>query len=354
MINKDRIRKGAATTPDPYNILSLVQYYYPKSSALTYKKKETIIVVPSDLSKSNTIYKKIESELKRKFTSVEFSSRKDGEWYKIRVSKGGRGSVHILTTKGKISEVMRPGMAYELYFQSVLLDGITFTKNRRKLLSEDISDSILNTIPSMNLSLVVSAGRKKVGIGNIKSSSRVGGENLKPDVIIYRNGGSPVRISLKQSNFFHWGGADTLSRFSKRARSILDNAVKSGIISLGDGNTVIFPPGVDGIRVPATREEVKYYIFGESSNTVEYVMINARLSYHDDMENVIYMNADQVYKKDSNADVSELMNDVFLIIRKTGKTSGPTALAPYKGVSASFKNRNHAYNALDGSNYIDI
>ena len=339
--------------PDPYNIQSLIEYFFPKSSAIVIRKKETIKVIPNDLSKSSMVYKKIQAELKKKYINSEFSSRKDGEWYKIRVSKGGKGAIHILTSKGKISEVMRPGMAYELYFQSIMLDGITFTKNRRSTLSEDISRAVLDTIPSMNLSLVVNDKTKKIGIGNIISSSRVGGDNMKPDIIIYTKGG-PVRISLKQSNFFHWGGADTISRFSFRAKKILDKAISDGLVSVDNNNSIIFPPGVDGIRVPATKEEIKYYIFGESSNTVEYVMINARLSYHDDNENVIYMNADKIYKKGSSSDILELMSDVFLIIRKTSKTSSSSSLSPYKGVSASFKNRNHAYNTLDKSVYVDI
>lgn len=352
--------KTVILSPDPYNILSTIQYYYPSTTALVYKKLETIKVVPKNLSDSNAIYKRIEAGLKNKFPNTNFESRKDGEWYKIRVTRGGRGSVHILTSKGKISEVLRPGMAYELYFQSVLLDGVTFTKNRRRVLSEDLSDNIINIFPSMNLSLVVSDNATKIGIGNIKSSSRVGGENLKPDVIIYRTVGSPVRISLKQSNFFHWGGADSISRFSTRAKNVLANAIQKEILSVDDRNNIIFPEGVRGIRTPATRDEIKYYIFGEGSNTVEYVMINARLSYHDDFDNVIYMKADKIYKKGSESHVNELMNDVFLIITKRyvrpnsnsiEPASGPTSVAPYKGVRLSFVNRRHAYDPRN--NYID-
>lgn len=350
-------------SPDPYNILSLIQGLYSKDFALTYKKKEVVRVIPKKLSDSNFAYKKIEAEMKKKFLGANIESRKDGEWYKIRVTKGGKGSVHILTSKGKISEVLRPGMAYELYFQSVLIDGIDFTKNRRRLLYEDLSENVLNTIPSMNLSLVVSDRNSKIGIGNIKSSSRVGGENLKPDVIIYKRTGSPVRISLKQSNFFHWGGADRLNpRFSPRAKSLLTKAIQNGILELDNTNGVIFPKGVDGIRSPATKDEVKYYIFGEGTNTVEYVMVNAILSYHDDLENVMYMNADKIYKKDSERDITQLMNDTFLLISKryikpnansTIPSSGPSSMVPYKGIRVSFVNRRHAYGDSK-YNYIDI
>jgi hypothetical protein len=351
-------------SPDPYNILSKVKYYYPNSYASVYKKKETIKIIPKNLSNSNTIYKQIESQLKRDFIGASFESNTDGNWHKIRVTKGGRGSIHILKSKKKNSDLIaKPGFLYEVYFHSVLLDGISYTKDRRDLFRGEVSESILNNIPYMNFSLVVNQSNKKTGIGNIKSSSLVGGNNQKPDVIIYRTTGSPVRISLKQSNFFHWSGADTLSRFSQRAKTILSNSIEKGLLSLGDDNKVVFPFGVKGIRVPATRDEIKYYVFGEGGNSVEYVMINAIFDYYDEHTNITYMKANRIYKKNYEPDINLLMGDVFLIITEKyikpnpntssekEKIASPTAMSPYKGIRVSFVNRSHAFDPRN--RYVD-
>lgn len=342
--------KGIVTSVDPYKLLSSVQYYSGNRYTV-YKKLNTIKVVPNELSKGKEIHKQLFASLKRDYPNSTFISTVDGNIGKIRVTSNGSGSVHIILPKSSNPSVLRPGEAYELYFQSVLLDGIKHTKE----LQESISD-----LPYFikerysNLSLVVSAGRKKMSVGNIKSSDKVGQLNKKPDVMITRYNGPAVKVSLKQSNFFSWSSADTYNpRFSPRVKNIIEDAISNGKISLGPNKEIIFPPGISGIRIPATAEEIKYYVFGDGNDRVDYVVVHAILQNYDHDNRVINMTASNIYKHNSSSDLTELMSDVFLVIYSS--KSSPSALnKEYKNVSIRYANRSHAYNAIDRSKYMDI
>lgn len=335
---------------DEYKILSEVEYY---SGGRYSAKREnnTIKVLPNDILKGNDIHKELYKRLQKKFPQTEFKFDIDGNIGKIRVIRNGRGSVHVLLPKGKRSSVLKPGEAYELYFHSVLMDGIRETKLLREELSEFphfIRDRYTN------LSLVIRSGKKSISIGNIKSADKVGQKNKKPDILINRYIGAPVKISLKQSNFFSWSSADTYNpRFSPRVRKLLDGAIANNKVSLGPNNEVIFPPGINGLRIPATPEEIKYYVFGDGSDKVDYVVVHAASTYYDYDTRVINMVADKIYNYNSQSDLRELSSDVFLVIYSS-KSSPSTFGREYKNVSVRYANRSHAYNAIDKSKYMDI
>lgn len=335
---------------DEFRILSEIQYY-SGNRYLVYKKKNTIKVLPNDISKAKDIHKELYKRLQKKFPQSEFKFDVGGDTGKIRVIRNGRGVVHISLPKGQRSSILKPGEAYELYFHSVLLDGI----KESKLLREELSD-----LPHFvrdkyaNLSLVIRSGKKSISIGNIKSADKVGQQNKKPDILINRYIGAPVKISLKQSNFFSWSSADTYNpRFSPRVRKLLDGAIANNKVSLGPNNEVIFPPGINGLRIPATSEEIKYYVFGDGSDKVDYVVVHAASTYYDYDTRVINMVADKIYKYNSQSDLRELSSDVFLVIYSS-KSSPSTFGREYKNVSVRYANRSHAYNAIDKSKYMDI
>lgn len=335
--------------PDPYKLQNLVNISkFPGD--LIYKKKNTIHIIPKNLANSQSLYKNIKNKLVTIYPNSQFNFTIDGNIGKIRVASNGYGSIHIRLPKKSIPSVLKPGEAFELYFHSILLDGITHIKEITEEFS-DIPSSILNMY--VNLTLLIKSGNKSITIGNIKSADKVGQLNAKPDIIIYRKIGNPVKISLKQSNFFSWSSADTYdNRFSNRVKAILDSAIKNNIVTLGVDNKIIFPSGIKGLIYPSNLREVQKYAYGENNDKVDYIIINSNLSNFDSDTNIIYLNAEKIFKADNNSDINEIRNDMYLNIYSSSGSS--SALSPYKNVRVRYVNKNHAYNAIDGSKYIDM
>lgn len=334
---------------EPYKLLDLTQRVIYKTDSIIYRKSNTISVLPKDLSKSASYAKLISEEIIKRYPDAEVKQIVDGNILKLKVISNGYGSIHIAIPKKTTPSVLRAGEAYELYFHSVLIDGVTHLKKLREEM--DIPVSIFNMYK--NLTLLITSENKKISIGPIKSADKVGQEGKKADITITLMNGKKVQISLKQKNFFSWGSAGTYDRvYSKRPMEILKNAIDQKIVSVGKDNEIIFPPNVKGIRVPATLSEIKKYAFGDTSNYVDYILIHAIKVNYNNNTNIIYMDGAQIYKNNEPRDLIKMQNDVYMVIYKISGNS--TALRPYKKVSVMYVNRNHAYNAMDGSKYIDV
>lgn len=342
------MNKKNRVNPDPYHLRSLCRRYIDSTKDLLKITQGTIGIIPRDKSKSPLMYKKILEDIKGTYPGSELVEKDDGNLKKIKIISNGYGTIKIPFEKKTTSRVLRPGIAYEMYFHSVLLDGITALQELREEFKE-IPTTIFDRYN--NLTLLITSGNKTFPIGPIKSAEHVGGKNEKVDIRINKKNGSSVNISLKQDNFFSWSSANTYdSVFSSRPKQILEEAIGKGILQLSN-NKIIFPTGVDGIRIPATSKEVQNYAFGKLNNKVDYIIISAKKVNYNDNKRIIYMDAKKVYKNGNALDLSELMGDVYMIL---GKSSGnASALRPYQNVSVGYYNKSHAYNARDRK-YIDL
>jgi hypothetical protein len=238
--------------------------------------------------------------------------------------------------------VLKPGEAYELYFHSVLLDQITHIKELKN--EFDIPNQIFEMYN--NLTLNIYGGGKKISIGSIKSADKVGQNLKKPDILITSRSGKKTTISLKQGNFSFWSSADTYQNVPIK---ILNDTLNSKIVSLksNPGQSVVFDGDVKGIRVPATRDEIKKYCFG-GSDGVDYIIINAKLTGVS--RNIISMRGINIYKNNNYGDLMRMSSDVYLVI-KTDSRRSASALSPYKGLTVSFVNKEHAFDSRN--KYVD-
>jgi hypothetical protein len=329
---------------DPYKVQGLVEKIVSKKDNLIYKKNETIYIIPKDLNNGPYIHKLIYEKLVSEFPISEFKEWTDGDIKKIRSVSNGKGGVYTQCPKKKNPSVLGAGRAYELYFYSVIMDGLVDIKDLRKKW-QDIPNSIFNMYN--NLTVVVTSKSKRFPIGPIISVDDVAGKNEKSDITITtlpKNGKNKFKISLKQSNFFSWGSAGTFNeKHSARAKKILLQAISQEIVSLdtNDENRVIFPSGMMGLRCPATDDEINYYCFGSGDNTADYIIINAKGAKYDNPQ-LIHMEAERVYKRGKQSDLNELRSDVYLVVYESKSNS--TALSPYKNLSVQFVNKKHAYN----------
>lgn len=311
---------------------------------LVYRKNYTVNVIPKDLSQGKIIYEKIYSELMRLYPQIKLKKEIDGSVGKIRITEKGYGYIKIQLekTKSKVSSVLKPGEAYELYFHSVILDELIYLKELREEL--DIPAQLFDQYNNLTLNLY--GGGKKISIGPIKSVDKVGQSLKKPDILITTKTGKEVTLSLKQGNFSFWSSADT---YETVPMQILNNTLNAGIVSLksSPGQPVVFDDRIKGIRVPATIDEIKKYCFGGPGG-VDYIVINAGKT--NVSRNIISMSGENIYKNNNYGDLSRIKSDVYLVI-KTDKNRNSKSLYPYKGLTISFVNKRHAFDP--DNRYVD-
>jgi len=312
---------------------------------LVYRKNYTVTVIPKDLSQGKNIYEKIYTELIRLYPQIKVKKEIDGNVGKLRLTENGYAYIKIQLerSKSKVSSVLKPGEAYELYFHSVIVDEL----NKLKKLREEM-DGVPPQIFDMynNLTLNLYGGGKKISIGPIKSVDKVGQSLKKPDILITTKAGKEVTLSLKQGNFSFWSSADTYQNIPLQ---VLNDTLNKGIVSLKSSSNqpVIFDNDIKGIRVPATIDEIKKYCFGGSAG-VDYIIINVGLT--NVSHNVISMSGINIYKNNNYADLSRIKSDVYLVI-KTDTKRNARSLSPYKGLSITFTNKSHAFDPRN--KYVD-
>jgi hypothetical protein len=337
-----------------YEWLDIYKVYYTtndifKKTCTIYKKLNTIHLLPNEREKGKEIFEDLFKRLKFAYPNSLFEKNIDGTIGKIRVNKNNVISIRVaLPSNGKQSSVMKPGEAYELYFTSAIIDGISEMKELREQM--DIPNDIFNAYN--NLTLNIFGSNKKISIGPITEATKVGQAGLKPDVRIRCRNKPDVTISLKQGNFSFWSSADT---YSPRPLNILKDSISSGkvIFNTTQSGTTSFTNSqgqpIGGIRVPATIEEIKKYCFG-GSNGVNYIIISAKNTNFSVKNKIITMQALEIYKNNSQSDIQRMLSDVFLVIKRDPKRNA-SALPGYRGFSISFVNRNSAYDPRN--NYID-
>jgi hypothetical protein len=330
-----------------------------QSQNVLYKRSRWIVIKPNDIQNSKRLADSLIKQLTDQYTDCKFTLEDDGGAYKIIASLGGSGLIRIIKKRGKQSDVLLPGKAYEYYFRTVVFDAM-------QSLNEWVRTNDWPPDSKPPLMLKVSNDYNFLVMGPIHAVELVASKNRKPDILLYRSNSSTIGISLKQPNFSFWSGADTYNpRFSNRIKSLLDQAIKDGKVQL-DGNKVVFPNGVRGIRSKVyDEEEIKYYAFGSSGNSVDYIIIGAKAPKEeiDGSTHIIYMTGGNAYRYNNVEDMKRLKDDFYVVIKKTTaeiledgklKVTSPSALKPYEDVTVRYVNRNHAYGSSSGGIYIDV
>jgi hypothetical protein len=251
--------------------------------------------------------------------------------------------------KGKLPELLRPGVLNEEYFTSVIGDAIN------KLNDAKTEIGLPNLFNPRLLLGIYENNVKKYTVGPIKSVKRIGQELGKTDVRIKTDNGN-INISLKKENFSFWSSASQYSA----AKNIMDHLVETNQIQISknsSGRTEIKDPTtgekIEGIKFPATVGEIKKYCFGENQNKIDYILIN---SYNpSDFREVrktgiggedykLELNSNIVYTQTS-ADIMRMKYDVYLTIVPSSKNS--SALSPnYPGFRIQFANKKSSSNFL--------
>ena len=316
------------------------------SNSIVIKKNYTVQVIPKNLAEGRPLYEKIYSELLRLYPNIKLKKEIDGDIGKIRVTENGYGYVKIQLEKStnKISSVLKPGEAYELYFHSVILDQLSKIKEIKKEL-DGVPSKIFDMYNNVTLNLY--GGGKQVSIGPILSADKVGQTGKKPDIAIKTKPGKTITISLKQGNFSFWSSADTYENIPMQ---ILNKTLKAGKVALKTppGQPSTFIGDVGGIRVPANISEVKKYCFGGSTG-VDYIVINAKLTGVS-KNNIINMNGINIFKNNDIKDILRMLPDVYLVIRSDSRRNAKSML-PYKGFTVNFVNKAHAFDPRN--KYVD-
>jgi hypothetical protein len=288
------------------------------------KTPNTIIILPDknftydQITRLHAnILKSLNKHFPKSYFSAEIDTSSIAKYKTILVNTNKDISIKILVgLKEKKPEVLRPGMAFELYFESIIKDEISKLEDLQK---EYGSPEIPLSFFNLTLSLFNNENKKYINISNIVDAERVGQNKNKPDIKIMRESDSgsrkpTIKISLKQGNFSFWSSANTY----RNALEILDNNISKGIISVNTSMSGLrsFPSGIGGIYVPATKEETKKFCFGEGDNTVDYIVINSKYQGID--ENLVMdVICEKIYSKTSQSDLTDLMKDVYLLIEET-------------------------------------
>ena len=324
-----------------YVVNSIASY-----NSTVVRKNYTVQVIPKNLAEGRALYEKIYSELLRLYPNIKLKKEIDGDLGKIRVTENGYGYVKIQLEKstGKISSVLKPGEAYELYFHSVILEQLSKIKELKKEF-DGIPPQIFDMYNNVTLNLY--GGGKQVSIGPILSADKVGQTGKKPDIVIKTKPGKTIKISLKQGNFSFWSSADA---YEIVPMQILNKTLQAGKVTLNTppGQPSTFVGNVRGIRVPATIPEVKKYCFGGPTG-VDYIVINAKLTGVG-KNNVISMSGINIFKNDNTRDILRMLPDVYLVIR-SAPNKNATAMSPYKGLTVDFVNKSHAFDPRN--RYVD-
>lgn len=234
---------------------------------------------------------------------------------RIIINKGDISIKVFLNRTKKVPEMLRPGVALEEYVASMIKDDLRDLKDWMLGLKIG-SITAAPMLHKLNVKMEIQASNNtKIIITNITGAKRVGASKQKPDILINcrnvnRKPLSSVKISLKQSNFGYWSSANQY----KQALYILENAIATKKVNVNTTTSgiSIFDDKVNGIYVPATKEEVSKYCFGEGINRVNYIVIDGSYQGMDEF-NVIHMNCNRFYS-DNLRDIERLQKDVFLLI----------------------------------------
>lgn len=335
-------------TLDVYKIFNFVKLN--TSDVRINQVRNTIFIHPNNLSNSMGVYNNLYNLLTTTYPNNTYKKSISESVANINVNLYNSIKVELHNAKSKLPKVLRPGEAYELYFKSMILDGLGELKELKENL--EIPDSIFNLYNNLTMNLYDSSGMK-ASIGPITGVEKVGQALGKSDVDVSVRNKPKVKLSLKQSNFSFWSSAAT---YTPRPLTILNNAINSGkvIIKPSSVGLTVFDNGVGGIRVPATIDEVQKFCFGGVTG-VNYIIISGGNYRKEDKKTdnkmILQVSAEKVYKNGIPAELSRMQPDVFLIIKSNADGRTSSGLSPYRGLSIHFANRRHAYDPKNA--YVD-
>jgi hypothetical protein len=333
---------------DPYRVYNEIDRYFGGRCVVVIKKNTIKVVVrPAYSGIEKKIFEDIYNYYNKRLPKVYVQKSIDGNIGKLRLNQYNPISIRVTLPKSiKQSSVLKPGEPYELYFKSVILDGLVYLKELREEL--EMPPKTFDEI--FNLTLNLYGGGKKFSIGNIKEVEKVGQLALKPDVIVTQKTGKKVSISLKQGNFSFYSSANDEKKIGKYPMEVLENTINSGKVEvIAENGRYKFSNNVNGIRIPATREQVKKFCFGGRFG-VDYIVINAKKTNFNKRTNVISMEGMNIFKNNNEADVMRLLPDVYMVISQDPR-SNASSMGKYKGFSVDFINKKKAYDPKN--NYID-
>lgn len=265
---------------------------------------------------------------------------------RILINRDRSISIRVfLNLSEKVHEVLRPGIAFEEYFFSFISENLNDLKS---LGLKTIGHPLLHRY---NLTLKIESPgllNKKILVENITGVKRVGQSNDKPDIEIICRGINripkpKVKISLKQANFGFWSSAN---RYTE-AFNILEGAINSGKVEVitNPSGLSIFSGGISGIYVPATKDEISKYCFGEGVNRVDYIVIGGRYQGMDEFR-VMNVVCDKFYQY-SQTDINKLHTDkeVYLLISQDPSKKASGLVGPngkrYQGFDIRFVNQSN-------------
>jgi hypothetical protein len=340
--------KPSTQTLDIYKILNFIKLNV--SNITVTHIRNTVFIHPNNLANSVDIAEKLYNSLLINYPNNTYKKTISEGLFNINVNRYNSIKIELPITILKTPKVLRPGEAYELYFNSIIKDGLTELKDLKENL--DIPDTIFSLYNNLTLNLYDDDG-KKASIGPIVGTEKVGQLFGKSDVNISIKNKPKVKISLKQGNFSFWSSAST---YTPRPLNILNSSIQSNKVTVKttSGGLTYFDNNVGGIRVPATLPEVQSYCFG-GLNGVDYIIINGGAAKKEnkttDNKMILQVTANKIYRNKIPSELLRMQPDVFLLIKSNSDGRTSSGLSPYRGLTIHFVNRRHAYDPQN--NYID-
>ena len=195
--------------------------------------------------------------------------------------------------------------------------------------------------------IVITDGTKNISIDNVKSITRVGGANKKPDIKIVKTSGKDYKISLKMSQFIAWES-------QSNSNPQIDNKEAIKILNNLTNITAAFGRGSGGVSAMATMEEVKTVCFGgDGRNNVDYVVtadfpkLSPTQSFQYNQEsNTLTIKVNKIYSRNP-IDYEAVRKNCYMLITKVSNLN--VSLSPeYRGYQVSFVPFSRVQNTIPG------
>jgi hypothetical protein len=195
--------------------------------------------------------------------------------------------------------------------------------------------------------IVITDGTKNISIDNVKSITRVGGANKKPDIKIVKTSGKDYKISLKMSQFIAWES-------QSNSNPQIDNKEAIKILNNLTNITAAFGRGSGGVSAMATMEEVKTVCFGgDGQNNVDYVVtadfpkLSPTQSFQYNQEsNTLTIKVNKIYSRNP-IDYEAVRKNCYMLITKVSNLN--VSLSPeYRGYQVSFVPFSRVQNTIPG------
>jgi hypothetical protein len=324
------------TVDDIYNIISKNTEY---SSQL--KKNGNQITVYTDISIKNKEKRKSKIREIRDYLKIQapqFSSV-------IAYNANGKGS-----SIGRI-EIGRGNTQTDIVVYMKPIPKVTFLQNW--LLNEEMFADISTEYKDYadedgsSYKIIITDGTKNISIDNVKSITRVGGENKKPDIKIVKTSGKTYKISLKMTEFVSWES-------QSNSNPQIDNKEAIKILNNLKNITAAFGRGSSGVSAMATLEEVKTVCFGgDGPNNVDYVVtadfskLSPTQSFQYNQENqTLTIRVNKIYSRNI-IDYEAVRKNCYMLITKVSNLN--ISLSPqYRGYQISFVPFSRVQNTIPG------